>query len=152
MKKIIIIFVLVSFALISSAQDAKSYYFSPNEENLLMIRVNVWGQVNNPNSILVPDGTDLLTAVSAAGGPNDNAQITNILIIGADGSRRVCDIAKFKSENNRNQNPILRPGDTVFVKGSFIYGLTKVLDFVYKTAIIASTALAAYNIYISVTK
>jgi len=93
-----------------------------------------------------------MTAVSAAGGPNDNAQITNILIISSDGARRVCDIAKFKSENNRNNNPFLKPGDTVFVKGSFVYAMTKVLDFVYKTAVVASTALAAYNLYISVTK
>ncbi len=147
MKKILII-ILFIFSISIFSQDFKSYYYSQNEENVLMIRVNVWGYVNNPTSFLVPDGTDLITAISYAGGPKENANLNGVVVIHSDGSREICDLAKFKNENSRKHNPILKPGDTVRVGGDFIYHLTRYLRDIYNVAVIANTVFILYT-YIS---
>ncbi|HCP17103.1 MAG: Soluble ligand binding domain-containing protein [candidate division TA06 bacterium 32_111] len=147
MKKYLI-FIFLIFSISIFSQEFKSYYYSPNEENVLMIRVNVWGYVNNPTSALLPDGTDLITAISYAGGPKENANLNRVVIIHSDGSRQICDLAKFKNENSREHNPILKPGDTVRVGGDFIYHLTRYLRDIYNVAVIANTVFILYT-YIS---
>ena len=148
MKKVLITFVFFTMIFtLMSAQDAKSFYFSPNEENMLMIRVNLWGYVGNPQSVLIPDGTDLVTALSYAGGPNENGNINSIVILHADGTKTLCDIAKYKGDESRKHNPILRPGDTVMVKGNFLYHLTSFVTKVYQVAVVASVIVTIYNAF-----
>lgn len=144
MKKFLIVFVLITSSIIFS-QEFRSYYYSPNEENVLMIRVNIWGYVNNPTTVLVPDGTDLITAISYAGGPKENANLNSVVIIHSDGSREICDLAKFKNEKSRRHNPILKPGDTVRIGGDFVYHLTRYLRDIYNVAVIANTVFILYT-------
>ena len=148
MKKVLftlILFLIGTIFIIS--QDVKSFYFSPNEENMLMIRVNIWGYVNNPQSVLIPDGTDLVTALSYAGGPNENANMNYIVILHADGTKTNCDIAKYKSEESRKHNPILKPGDTVMIKGNFVYHVSRIVRYVYEVAVIANITVLVYNAF-----
>lgn len=148
MKKVLILTVLLSFLfLVIFPQDMKSFYFSPEEENMLMIRVNVWGQVNNGSSILVPDGTDLITAISYAGGPTVNAELTNITVIRSDGSRLKCNVAKFKDEKDRKNNPILKPGDTIILKSNTIYTISRTLQFIYQVAVIVTSVVSVWNLW-----
>ncbi|MGE3063045.1 MAG: hypothetical protein AB7T10_05365 [bacterium] len=148
MKKVLVALALLVIILSSVySQDLKSYYYSPNEENMLMIRVNIWGYVHNPQTVLIPDGTDLVTGLSYAGGPNENANINYVVILHADGAKTICDIEKFKSEDNRSHNPILRPGDTVMIKGNFVYHLTTFIRRIYEVAVIANIAVLVYNAF-----
>lgn len=148
MKKVLIFAVLISFIFVMLfPQDTKSFYYSPEEANMLMIRVNVWGQVNHGSSILVPDGTDLITAVSYAGGPTVNAEISNVTVIRADGSRLKCNIGQFKSENDRKNNPILKPGDTIIIKSSPLYTFSRALQFIYQVAVIVTSVVTVWNLW-----
>jgi len=148
MKKVAILlalFILISISAYS--QDLKSFYFSPNEENMLMIRVNIWGYVFSPQTVLVPDGTDLVTGLSYAGGPNENANVNHVVILHADGTKDICDLAKYKGEESRKHNPILRPGDTVMIKGNFIYHVTTFIRRLYEVAVVANIAVLVYNAF-----
>ena len=40
-----------------------------------MIKINIWGNVNNPGSHLVYDGIDLASLLSSVGGPIDGANL-----------------------------------------------------------------------------
>ncbi len=145
-KKLLIIFIIILISLSLFSQN-KSFYYTPEEENLLMIRVNIWGQVHNPHSILVPDGTDLITAISYAGGPTINANTSGVILLRANGEKVKCNINKYKSENDRKNNPILKPGDTVILKSNFLFKLTKSISFIYQTAVIVYTAFQIWNIW-----
>jgi len=144
------IFFMIFSLSIFSQETIKNDYFSYDEQQkYLLIRVNIWGYVNNPMSTLVPDGTDLITAISYAGGPKENANLNSVVIIHSDGTRQICDLAKYKNENSRNHNPILKPGDTVRVGGDFLYHFTRYMRDLYNIAVIANIA---YLIYINLTK
>ena len=148
MKKVLIALILFSiFAVSIMAQDVKSYYFSPNEENMLMMRVNIWGYVHNPHSLLIPDGTDLVTGLSYAGGPTESANVNYVVILHADGTKTTSDLAKYKGEESRKHNPLLRPGDTIMVKGNFLYHLTNFVTKVYQVAVVASVIVTIYNAF-----
>ena len=151
MKKSIV-FLLLFFTIIMIYAQNKSFYYSPEENNLLMIRVNIWGQVHNPQSILIPDGTDLISAISFAGGPTENANTMGIVLLRANGEKVKCNINKYRDENDRRNNPILKPGDTIIIGSNFLYVFTKGITYIYQTAVIVYTAFQIWNIWSSFSK
>ncbi len=81
--------ILASMPLAASAQDDYSsnsdsnrgsiYYFGDNDE--LLMRVNVWGFVQKPGQYMVPKDTDLISLISFAGGPREQAKLSKIKLI-----------------------------------------------------------------------
>ena len=65
---------------IQNRNPATQYYLARGTENQLLMKVNVWGAVANPGSQFVPDQTDLIGLLSAAGGPLENAKHKKIEI------------------------------------------------------------------------
>ncbi len=55
------------------------YYLGEQDE--LLIKVNIWGFVQKPGQYMVPNGTDLISLISFAGGPREQARLKNIKII-----------------------------------------------------------------------
>lgn len=60
-------------------QKASLYYLG--EQNELLIKVNIWGFVKKPGQYLVPTDTDLISLISYAGGPLDEAKLKKVKII-----------------------------------------------------------------------
>jgi hypothetical protein len=66
--------------------DAFARYASGNEfiagqePGTVMMRVNLWGAVKKPGIHHIPVKTDLISLMSYAGGPNDNAIMDEIII------------------------------------------------------------------------
>jgi len=66
--------------------DAFSRYSGGNEfiagqeAGTVMMRVNLWGAVKKPGIHHIPIKTDLISLMSYAGGPNDNAIMDSIVI------------------------------------------------------------------------
>ena len=52
---------------------------SPEEQ--LLIKVNIWGHVSKPGQYMVPSTTDLVSLISFAGGPTENAKLRDIRIV-----------------------------------------------------------------------
>jgi len=123
------VFLLMAFSAVFAQQEAlyparsqaAQYYLGSEDE--LLIPVNIWGFVLKPGQYMVPNNTDLISLISFAGGPQDNAEISNIRLIRNDpkfGDHvfRI-NVKKFIETGQRDRMiPVLKPGDTIIVKGN----------------------------------
>lgn len=115
----------------------------------LKIRTYIWGQVRKPGLYIVPDNTDLLTLISSAGGPTENAKLSKIRIIRAtEESEEIIwvNLNDYLETGDTDLIPILKPGDTVVVSGSTYYAFTKVVDWLSQIAIILSVYVSVNNL------
>jgi polysaccharide export outer membrane protein len=151
----LVFFQLVGMSKAQSEADSSSqkykvasqYYMEKGMENKLMISVNVWGAVEKPGSQYVPDGSDLISVLSAAGGPTEGAKLTQVRLV------RNFDGEKFNLEIDVNRGlrkgelgkvPEIKPGDTIIVpksKASFV----KFISVIYNVAVIASVVKLMTN-------
>ncbi|MGH7450073.1 MAG: SLBB domain-containing protein [bacterium] len=60
---------------------AAQYYLGEQDE--LLIKVNIWGLVRRPGQYMVPKDTDLISLISFAGGPLDQARMKKVKVIRA---------------------------------------------------------------------
>ena len=107
----------------------------------LKIRAYIWGQVRKPGLYIVPDDTDLLTLLSSAGGPTENAKLSKVRIIRptTDGEKVILvDLEEYMRTGDDKLIPVIQPGDTVILAGSFYYAFTKATKFLSEIAIILS--------------
>lgn len=125
---------------LSIPQDRAAQYYLGSKDELL-IPVNVWGFVQKPGQYLVPDNTDLITLLSFAGGPTENAKISHIRVIRND--RKLgdvvykVDVKKFIETGDDRLIPVLKPGDTIIVNGTTFHWVNRFFEFVSRIAIVA---------------
>jgi len=161
MKKVIFIIFLLILALNSWTQTESSstsgynpgavyqYSGSLTGTQQLKIRTYIWGQVRNPGLYIVPDDTDLLTLISSAGGPTENAKLSKIRIIRSteEGDKVIwVDLKEYLETGQPELIPILKPGDTVIVSGSTYYAFTKAVNWLSQIAVMLSVYVAISNI------
>ena len=123
---------------ISRPQAAR--YFLGNQDEILM-QVNVWGFVKQPGQYMVPYDTDLISLLSYAGGPVEEAKVKNVKIIrknADDEKKRVLkiDVKKYLQSGDPSLIPILEPGDSVIVSGTTFHFITKLFEFVWRIALV----------------
>jgi len=123
----IIILVLISGTLIAQtdggyqgANNSSAYFYSGtmNEANQLNIPTYIWGQVRKPGLYIVPDNTSLLTLLSLAGGPTENAKLSKVKIVRptTEGKKVIIiDLNEYIKTGDENLIPILQPGDTIII-------------------------------------
>lgn len=123
-------------------QRGAQYYISRKEAiDELLIRVNVWGYVAKPGQYLVPDNTDLISLLSYAGGPTEDARIDAIrLIRTVEGKRQVTevDLRELLEGGSLEEIPVLMPGDTVIVPGNLYRLISRAVSIVSQLAIVAN--------------
>lgn len=155
MKKGFFIIILLATVLGIFAQNAGSFQATSNASaysfegarsgsEKLKINTYIWGQVIKPGLYIVPDDTDLLTLLSLAGGPREDAKLTKIRIVRptAQGEKIIwINMKKYIETGDETMIPIMQPGDTVIVAGTIFYAFSRMTDFLSKTAI----ALSLYN-------
>ncbi|MBT3755115.1 MAG: hypothetical protein HOK80_04370 [Candidatus Cloacimonetes bacterium] len=161
MKKVIFIIFLLILALNSWAQTegASNSGYNPGAvyqysgsltgTQQLKIRTYIWGQVRNPGLYIVPDDTDLLTLISSAGGPTENAKLSKIRIIRTteEGDKVIwIDLKEYLETGQAELIPVLKPGDTVIVSGSTYYAFTKAVNWLSQIAVILSVYVAISTI------
>jgi hypothetical protein len=160
MKKIILFIIVLMFSSVILAQNegatsaynpASIYLYSGTLAGTeqLKIKTYIWGQVKKPGLYIVPDNTDLLTLISSAGGPTENAKLSKIRIIRTteEGEKVIwINIKKYLETGDPDLIPVLKPGDTVVVSGSTYYAFTKAVDWLAQIAIILSVYVAISNI------
>ena len=83
------------------------------------IRVRVWGFVKTPGIYYLPPSSNVLDAISAAGGPKDGANLSNVKLIRVNGKKVVyINISKYVKGEDANI-PYLQIGDMIYVQQSF---------------------------------
>jgi hypothetical protein len=121
-------------------QTASQYYLERGTESKLMMKVNVWGAVQEPGSQYVPDGTDLISVLSAAGGPVEGAKLGKVrLVRNFNGEKRntLINLSRCLKNGEIGTLPEIKPGDTIIIPKSKV-SFGKVLGVVYHVAVIAS--------------
>ncbi len=157
MRKIIILIFLVLLSINVFAQDTTSsdtnsgsvYLYSGTLQGSeqLKIKTYIWGRVRNPGLYIMPDNTDLLTLISSAGGPLEDAKLSKVRIVRSiEGTEEIIwvDLKEYLDTGDNSLIPILQPGDTVVISGTTFYAFTKVTDWLSKIAV-------ALSVYITVT-
>ncbi len=113
-------------------------------ENDLLIPINIWGFVEKPGQYLVPMNTDLISLLSFAGGPIEGAKITKIKIVSSDptGMNKIQEInvKKFLETGDSQLIPILRPRDTIVVKGTTFNWFREFISFISSLSFIGTFA------------
>jgi len=107
----------------------------------LKIKTYIWGQVRNPGLYIIPDDTDLLTLISSAGGPTENAKLAKIKIIRPSETGDnviIVDLKEYTKTGNKDLIPILQPGDTIIVPGTTYYAFSKAASWLANIVIIFS--------------
>ena len=100
---------------------------------------------------MVPYDTDLISLLSYAGGPREEAKIKSIKVVrpgkNPSSSDLVInvDVKKFLQSGKAADIPVLKPGDTVVVSGTSYYFVSKFFEFTVKiAALIQVWALVEY--------
>lgn len=127
--------------VIQSVGEGNQYYLG--QANELLIRVNVWGRVLRPGQYYVPATTDLITLVSAAGGPVPRSRLTDVKIVraGTQGEPNQVlevNVKKFLKTGDKRLIPDLKPDDTVIVSGSTWQLFADIMQVVGDLALIAN--------------
>ncbi|MBD3376110.1 hypothetical protein GF406_13830 [candidate division KSB1 bacterium] len=123
------------------SRELAAQYFLGSEDQILMA-VNVWGFVNRPGQYMVPYDTDLISLLSYAGGPREEAKVTSIRVVRGVGQKeedeRVfeIDVKKFLETGTAELIPTLKPGDTVVVSGTTFHFVSRFFDFAWRIAAI----------------
>lgn len=124
-------------------QGTAAQYFLGNQDQVLMA-VNVWGFVQKPGQYMVPYDTDLISLLSYAGGPREEAKITDVRVVRSvvsssrDTTEEVIevDVKTFLETGESDLIPVLRPGDTVVVSGTTFHFASRFFDFAWRIAAI----------------
>ena len=104
--------IIVFFLILIGSLFANNKYIT-GEDGVIRIYVNVIGHVNQPGSYLVPDGSDLITIISLAGGPARGANLKKIKI-----SNGEVKIVNFEDliNNDLKTSININPNTTVFIE------------------------------------
>ena len=117
---------------------AAQYHLGAADE--LLIPINIWGFVQKPGQYMVPNKTDLLSLLSFAGGPIEGAKISKIKIVRSDPIEGNfvwnVNVKKYINTADPSIIPILKPGDTIVVKGTTFNWIQQFFSFVSSLATI----------------
>jgi len=86
--------------------------------DILLVNVNLWGYVQRPGIYSVPSSYTIIDLISSAGGPLNNARLSEVRIVRKDQEVLKVDIEKFLKTGDNTLLPIIQPGDTIIVSGS----------------------------------
>jgi len=118
---------------------AAQYYLGT--ENELLVPINIWGFVEKPGQYMVPNNTDLISLISFAGGPTENAKISSVRIVRSDPSQGnvvfKINVKKYLDTADERLVPILKPGDTIIVKGTTFHWISRFFEFLSRLSILA---------------
>ncbi len=100
--------------------QTSSKRYIPNSDGIIMMKVNIWGNVNNPGSHLVYDGIDLASLLSSVGGPIEGANLKKLRLYREipDDNKKVIyeiDFDKFIRTGDRTSFIKIKPNDTIIV-------------------------------------
>lgn len=123
----------------TGVEGSRAAQYFLGDRNAIYITVNVWGKVNKPGQYNVPSGTNLLTLISAAGGPSNYSRLDNVRIVRLVNQREEIleiDVRRYLNTGDISLIPEIKPGDTVLVTGSAYNWISNAVDVIAKLGIL----------------
>ncbi|MCK4420331.1 SLBB domain-containing protein [candidate division WOR-3 bacterium] len=108
------------------------------------IRIQVWGEVQSPGMYQVPPTTNLVEALSFAGGPTSEGDISMVKLVRVLKKEKIVfyDVNDYM-DGKGSPPPIMDSGDLIFVPRSLS---SRIWDFVRFTSIVAGVSWSVYMI------
>lgn len=126
-------------------KEGSSIYFALPSKGKILIPVHIWGEVNKAGLHYIPSETDVVKALSLAGGPRTSAKLDNVKVtrVENDTTKEI----KFDLSEGGNKDAYqskLNPGDTIFIEKNYFYE-----NRIYYTSLfgVLATLVTAYVLY-----
>jgi protein involved in polysaccharide export with SLBB domain len=108
------------------------------------VRIQVWGEVRSPGIYYVTPSTNIVEAISFAGGPTSRSDLSNVKLVRAIKEKEVSFFNVNDYLNDKEKNPpILESGDLVYVNQSFS---SRVWDFTKFLGVVGAVAYYFYRV------
>lgn len=127
--RIVSVLILAAVAAVT-ASGLERYTVPGVETDQVLMSIHVWGEVRSPGTYLVPAGADLITGISAAGGPTAAAKLNDVRIV-YDDTDIEYDLDRFLDARG-DPVPVLRPGATIHIPTRGFEWWKEAIDFSYK--------------------
>ncbi|MCK4235134.1 SLBB domain-containing protein [candidate division WOR-3 bacterium] len=125
---------------VGESSQSAGYYIYLGEGDELLISVQIWGQVKSPGLYSLPEKSDVVTLLSLAGGPTENADLSKIRMIrkGIEkDSLFTINLKKALLEGDK-EKVILKPGDIIEIIPSKFYSFSTFVRFVAQISMIVA--------------
>ncbi|MCK4352639.1 SLBB domain-containing protein [candidate division WOR-3 bacterium] len=140
--------IIICFFLLLQAQqpEGAKYYVYLGEIGELQIKVSIWGEIKSPGLYSIPEGMDLATFLTLAGGLLKGADMSGIKVVRSFPEAKVfsVNLSKFFKTGRREDVPVLNPGDMIYIKGNFYSRIKEFTHFLTETTFLIG---AYYGIY-----
>ena len=122
-------------------------YYTSNDGTVYFF-VNVWGHVKNPGRIRLVEGVDIITLLSAVGGPEIGANLKSVMLYRElpDQKNKLIyeiNIDRFLDEGDRSEFVKILPNDTIIIKETN-------LSFMLNKVGTLNTLMNLLNIYLNI--
>ena len=103
---------------------------APQQNYGLYIKVGVWGFVRNPGIYYLPPSSNVIDAISSAGGPKSGANLSKVKIIRNSGRNIIIVNINKYLKGDTTYIPYIEPGDMVYVQETFLNKLVNGIRFI----------------------
>ncbi len=124
---------LICILPLTYASGLEEYVIPGVDTDEVLMSIHVWGEVRTAGTYLVPVGADLIAGISAAGGPAETAELSDVRIV-YDSTEIVYDLTEFL-DGEGEPIPVLLPGATIYVEEQCKEWWKDTIDFAYKIII-----------------
>jgi hypothetical protein len=139
---VLVFFIPVFASSISLPSSSPNSNYNTDESGNVYMYINVIGHVKTPGTFMVYEGTEILTILSAAGGPLPGAKLNKITIYRDSDNMKSLDLDAYLN-TGKKIDINFKPNDTIYIEqtlGSYLISKSAVLN----------SILTILNIYITV--
>jgi hypothetical protein len=140
---------VIMFLFLQTQASRGNYYVYLGEAGELQIKVSIWGEIKSPGLYSIPDGTDLATLLSLAGGPSPDANLSCVKVIHCFPTPSVTtvNLKKFFKTGDRKDIPIMKPGDMVRISKTFYAKIKENIRHLTELTLILGVYLQLYTLW-----
>jgi len=116
--------------------------YNTDESGNVYMYINVIGHVKAPGTFIIYEGTDILTILSAAGGPLPGAKLNKVMIYREGDNMKRLDLDRYL-DTGKKLDINFKPNDTIYIEqtlGSYLISKSTILN----------SILSILNIYFTI--
>ena len=126
----------------SISNNSPNGEYNTDESGNVYMYINVIGHVKAPGTFIIYEGTDILTILSAAGGPLPGAKLNKVMIYREGDNMKRLDLDRYL-DTGKKLDINFKPNDTIYIEqtlGSYLVSKSTILN----------SILSILNIYLTI--